>query len=105
MTRAVPATIDSPELSSTVEVIANNSVALDCPVSGVPRPSVSWFREEVPIPGNASNVYILDGGRRLHINGVEVGQAGLYVCRAKNVAGQEDKEYTLSVFGLSNFSD
>ena len=44
---AVPPSIDRSAVPDQLTVIQNSTIAIDCPVSGVPPPSIIWFKDEV----------------------------------------------------------
>lgn len=99
MSFLVPAKIDTSDIISDPEVIVNQTITLHCPASGYPLPVVDWYRDGAPVDEESANVKILDNGWRLHIKNAEVSHAARYTCRAKNVAGDTEKNYDLSVLG------
>lgn len=95
----VPAKIDTSDVLSNPEVIVNHTITLHCPASGIPLPDVGWFRDGEPVNEELANVKILDSGWRLQIKNAEASHAARYTCRAKNIAGESEKNYELSVLG------
>jgi len=95
----VPATIDSSETLSTPEVIVGMSITLHCSASGVPAPSVVWYRDGKSITGNTTSVTVLNDGLHLKIQDAEISHSARYSCVAENVAGKAEKFYDLSVLG------
>lgn len=100
---SVPPEIDENTASNhNLSVIAGQSIAIDCPVSGVPPPAIKWFKDDVIIkPMESINVKTLYNGRRLEITEAEVYDAGRYKCRADSVAGSAERNYELHVLGKS----
>jgi hemicentin len=100
---SVPPEIDKDAASNVnLSVIAGQSIAIDCPVSGVPPPAVKWFKDDVIIkPMESVNMKILFNGRRLELTDAEVYDAGRYKCRADNVAGSVERNYQLHVLGTA----
>lgn len=68
-------------------------------MSGVPTPTITWFKGNVEVRPNTTDVRLLANGRRLEITGAQVSDAGLYRCMAKNTAGYVDREYELFILG------
>lgn len=99
----VPAKIESSEVTSTPEVVLNQTVTLFCPASGVPDPEVAWYLEDgedgTALITNSSDTFVFDNGYRLRIERAQVSHTARYTCRAQNIAGQAEKHYDLSVLG------
>ncbi|KAM9858177.1 hemicentin-1 [Aulostomus maculatus] len=68
-----------------VEVVLNHGTILPCEVQGLPRPSISWQREGVPIAAGHRLAVLSNGA--LKFSRVTLGDAGTYQCLAKNEAG------------------
>jgi len=50
----VPPSIDGGDATETVEVLENQTAYLSCPAVGVPRPSITWYRDGAPIQVESS---------------------------------------------------
>ena len=85
--------------TQTPEVIENNPLTLQCNASGIPRPTVTWFKNLVPISGNTSTYQLLDEDDQLHISNARVDDDTLFTCKAENVAGVQEKHFDVSVLG------
>ncbi|KAM9810462.1 hemicentin-1 [Neosynchiropus ocellatus] len=72
-------------MAEEVQVVLNHGTILPCDAHGLPRPSVSWQREGVPI-ASGHRLAVLSNGA-LKFSRVTLGDAGLYQCLAKNEAG------------------
>ncbi|KAI8779431.1 hemicentin-1, partial [Biomphalaria glabrata] len=94
----VPPTVDQREIPEKSEVIQGQTVRMTCPASGIPLPTITWFRENVHIKANTSKVSLLDFGWTIEIRDTNVTDATRYYCRAENVAGQTEKVFDLDVF-------
>lgn len=81
------------------EVVTNNSVKLACPASGIPLPTITWYRNSQPIVHNSSHYLLLDNGWTLEIRSAVLDDTARFTCRAENVAGQNEKSFDLSVLG------
>ena len=62
---------------------------------------MSWFRDGKPVTEDtASEGWVIeDDGYRIRLAEAQVDDAARYSCLAKNVAGQNEKYYDLSVLG------
>ena len=73
---------------------------LECPVSGVPLPRVTWLKNGRPVVFGG-RVRRLDAGRRVEIVRASVNDTATYTCVAANDAGQLRRNYDLHVLGTS----
>ena len=82
-----------------MEVMEEEGVRLDVFVSGVPAPTVEWFKEKVKL-SETDNVVMEKGEKEgqfmLMIRSVGKDDVGMYSCVAKNVAGQATCQGELS---------
>jgi hypothetical protein len=91
-----------------------SSVNLTCIVSGSPQPSIQWFKDNAPLPGEVYPSYF--------IQSVELNDRGVYHCVAINSVGSVEsngavinilgiQQYTVELtiplvaFGVTTFSD
>lgn len=87
--------------SGPIKVIEGHPVRLSCEVSGVPAPTLRWFRS------NSSSIADASSGRASPVtgsyldfpDGVRMNDRGNYVCLAENEAGSEQQEVFLDVIG------
>jgi len=98
---SVPPSIDGDQLE-TIQVLENGTAYLSCRVSGTPRPSVIWYKNDVPLIDHVSpELRRLDSGKRLEVRKVATaGHRSVYRCQAVNVAGLMDKTFVLKVLGV-----
>ena len=61
-----------------------DNVILDCEVTGLPLPVVTWFKGNKPI--RSSHKFVTERNT-LRINSIMIQDAGVYSCEAKNQAG------------------
>ena len=77
---------------------------IDCPVSGVPQPKVTWYKNgdllSIEID---SNITFRDDGRRLKILTARVSDAALYTCVGSNDAGNTSRDFKVEVYGKISF--
>ncbi|EMP34679.1 Hemicentin-2 [Chelonia mydas] len=91
-----PTILGSSERAEVVGLF-NRPVGLRCEARGSPAPSITWFKNKRPIVSSARTAYT-DGGRGLQLSQAQVSDAGLYACRATNVAGVAEKAVRLEVY-------
>ncbi|XP_051929217.1 hemicentin-1 isoform X2 [Hippocampus zosterae] len=91
-----PTIIGEVQLPENVSVVLKNPVALSCEASGIPLPAITWLKDGRPIKGTGS-VRVLSGGRSLRLMHAAVEDAGRYSCIASNSAGEENKNFDLTV--------
>ncbi|XP_046530474.1 hemicentin-2 isoform X1 [Equus quagga] len=67
---------------------------LRCNARGTPPPNVTWHKDGQALsrPEDSSRA-----GRVLRVEGVQVGDAGLYTCLAQNPAGEAEKSFRVRV--------
>ena len=97
----VPPSIDGGNLE-TVQVMENHTAYLSCPVTGIPRPSIIWYKDGVPLfDAVYPNVRQLNAGQQLEVRHVRSDDEAILKCQAGNVAGQTVKRFKLKVLGAS----
>ncbi|XP_074017166.1 hemicentin-2 [Numenius arquata] len=72
-------------LPGMVMVMVNTSTVLSCEATGVPRPEVTWQKDGVHIAGGP-RLKVLPNGQ-LHFLRASPGDAGTYLCMARNPSG------------------
>ncbi|XP_030626728.1 hemicentin-1 [Chanos chanos] len=91
----VPPTIkDGPQ---SVSVHIEQSVVLECVVSGVPTPRVTWRKHGAVLAGNNPRYSFTEDGS-LRINSAQVTDTGRYLCMATNQAGTQRRTVDLQVY-------
>ena len=97
---SAPPGIEGEEIEN-VEVIENHTVYLSCPASGIPTPSIIWYRNQMPLFDSPyTNMREMDGGHTLELRHVQVSDEAVYKCQANNVAGQQTKSFNVSVLSM-----
>nr|XP_033816119.1 hemicentin-1 isoform X1 [Geotrypetes seraphini] len=71
-------------------------VTLECESNAVPAPVITWYKNGRPVTETA-NIQVLVDGQMLQIKSAEVSDTGQYVCKATNIAGEDDKNFHLHV--------
>ncbi|XP_049688139.1 hemicentin-2 [Accipiter gentilis] len=72
-------------LPGMVMVMVNASAVLACEVTGVPRPEVTWQKDGVGVAGGPGLKMLPNG--QLHLLRASPGDAGTYLCMARNPSG------------------
>ncbi|VDK34256.1 unnamed protein product [Gongylonema pulchrum] len=55
----IPPSIDTSNIIGNPLAVAGRSIYLECPVAGIPQPSVIWHKNDVPI-SSEDNRIVLD---------------------------------------------
>uniref|UniRef100_A0A3Q3ALP3 Hemicentin 1 n=1 Tax=Kryptolebias marmoratus TaxID=37003 RepID=A0A3Q3ALP3_KRYMA len=95
-TRLFNLTVNIMDGSQAVSVHINKPAALECVVSGVPPPRVTWRKNGAILAGNNPYTFTEDGS--LHIHSAQVTDTGRYLCMATNQAGTQRKRVDLQVY-------
>lgn len=85
----------------TPKVVQNRTVIIECPVSGVPQPTVTWSINDSPLTPK-DRIRLLDNNRQLTIDMAQVADTAVYMCVAVNKAGELRKKFQLEVLGMGN---
>ncbi|KAL1022832.1 hypothetical protein UPYG_G00032950 [Umbra pygmaea] len=81
----------------TVSVSIDQPVVLECVVSGIPVPRVSWRKHGDILSGtNTRYRFMEDGSLRIH--SAQVTDTGRYLCMATNQAGTQRRRVDLQVY-------
>jgi len=80
-------------------VLEGVSVTLECRASGVPRPTVSWLKNDLDLPVDAR--LTVDDGGTLRLTALTLSDSGVYRCVASNSLGSVSEFARLHVFGMS----
>ncbi|KAI7799480.1 hemicentin-1 isoform X1 [Triplophysa rosa] len=80
-----------------VTVVVNNFISLSCEATGLPPPTLSWFKDRRPVQAS-TNTLIMPGGRTLQILKAKMSDGGKYSCVAINPAGEAQKLIHLTVY-------
>lgn len=71
-------------------------IELRCFASANPSPTITWSRKGIPISDDTPRMHAYDDGT-LIIDDVENDDAGHYICKASNAAGDTEKVVRLTV--------
>ncbi|NXI30722.1 HMCN1 protein, partial [Sterrhoptilus dennistouni] len=86
------------------QVVAGNSLTLECNAAGNPPPLLTWLKDRVPVKAS-DKIRVLAGGKQLEIlNAVEADQ-GQYWCVATSIAGEQEIKYDVEILGVPHPSE
>ncbi|WKY14387.1 hypothetical protein Q1695_000159 [Nippostrongylus brasiliensis] len=88
---------DSDENVTVVKVHINRPATLVCPVNSSYGAELSWSHQQTPVTGSDGNLQILAGGRNLFVPSAQPTDEGIFICTARNPAGEATKTYKLQV--------
>ncbi|KAM6110387.1 LOW QUALITY PROTEIN: hemicentin-2 [Pterocles gutturalis] len=94
---ALPRIQGSSKAPRKVSVIKGGETVLDCETLGTPSPAVTWMKDGQPVAGG-DGLLLTEQGRRLRIPKAEVAHVGHYTCLVTNAAGQEQREFDVTVY-------
>lgn len=81
-----------------MSVIQNRSQAILCPVTGIPEPSIIWYKDGIPLLDWPYPRFTLRE-KSLEIVSAQIDDAGDYKCQATNPAGQVKLDFKMHVYG------
>uniref|UniRef100_A0A674DQR2 receptor protein-tyrosine kinase n=1 Tax=Salmo trutta TaxID=8032 RepID=A0A674DQR2_SALTR len=85
---------------SDCSVNISSSVTLICRAHGVPRPFITWYKDQHTLL-QGSGIVIAQGGENLHIDRITVEDQGLYTCQATNERGSAESSAYIWVHNSS----
>ena len=77
-----------------ITVNESQTAVLKCTVDGSPRPKVTWSKVNSSLPVGR---HVVKSRGALIVRDVRPGDAGVYICRAKNLLGQVNASAKLTV--------
>uniref|UniRef100_UPI00358EE9B3 leucine-rich repeat neuronal protein 1-like n=1 Tax=Myxine glutinosa TaxID=7769 RepID=UPI00358EE9B3 len=86
-------------LPRRLEVLSGTRISLHCRAVGDPEPTLHWVTPggQRLVVGSMSSRARVDSDGTLRLNAAAVGDAGLYTCVARNVAGVDTRSVALQV--------
>ena len=101
---------DTPEVTAINDtmqphrIILGQELRLGCSYDGVPNPNVAWFQDGAMLMNDMNGVTIIGGGSgdndiSLMISSVARDSGGTYTCRASNLLGMDEEQYTVIILG------
>ncbi|VDK53323.1 unnamed protein product [Anisakis simplex] len=93
----IPPSIDKSNIIGNPLAIVGRSIYLECPVTGIPQPKVTWFKEGNPIDVRDQRILVDQNNQTFGILHVETKDEGRYYCVAENRGGKSEQEFNLEV--------
>ncbi|NWV42606.1 HMCN1 protein, partial [Grantiella picta] len=78
------------------QVVAGNSLTLECKAAGNPPPLLTWLKDGVPVKASAK-LRVLAGGKQLEILNAIEADRGQYGCVATSIAGEQEIKYDVEI--------
>ena len=97
--RVIPVGDGSPvimDVGDNVTAVSNTTITIRCPISGVPTPTVTWLKDNVPIVEEA---FSITSDYRLVLNGLEAGHIAKYTCIAQSEFGTDETSSVVQILG------
>lgn len=85
-------------IGQALSVLSGTNVSIECPVSGVPEPVVTWSRKGNNIDTNGRNIV---KESLLIITHMTTADTGVYLCKAVSLAGEVTANSMVNVIGKS----
>ena len=98
--RDIPVGDGSPmtmNIGDNVTAASNTTITIRCPVSGVPTPSVEWFKDDVQVT-DVKQLFEA-GNYSLVIERPEAEDSGKYTCRIQSFFGKEELLSVVTIIG------
>uniref|UniRef100_A0A8C2UJN2 Hemicentin-1 n=1 Tax=Coturnix japonica TaxID=93934 RepID=A0A8C2UJN2_COTJA len=84
------------ETAQSRQVVAGNSLTLECKAAGNPSPLLTWLKDGVPVKASDS-LRIVSGGKKLEILNAVEADRGQYLCVATSIAGEQEIKYRVEI--------
>ncbi|XP_009575209.1 PREDICTED: hemicentin-1-like, partial [Fulmarus glacialis] len=78
------------------QVVAGNSLTLECKAAGNPPPLLTWLKDGVPVKAS-DNLRVVSGGKKLEILNAIEADRGQYLCVATSIAGEQEIKYEVEI--------
>ena len=85
------------QVGSTATVQSNTTVQITCPVTGMPKPAVTWAKDDEQLKSGGR--YTIAESGVLTISELLVEDSGQYSCTAQNIQGSVKMTGILEVIG------
>ncbi|KAM7033975.1 hemicentin-2 [Acridotheres tristis] len=89
-----PPRVESASHPTEISITVGTPLELTCVVTGVPMPTVTWDKDGRLLAGPS---LVLGNESTLHIESTEVADAGLYTCLATSPAGEDSRNFHVSI--------
>ncbi|KAL3989826.1 Immunoglobulin I-set domain family protein [Acanthocheilonema viteae] len=93
----VPPSIDTSNIIGNPLAVVGKSIYLECPVSGIPRPSVIWYKDGILLSTDNDRFVIEQNNQTFGIKEVKVSDKGQFLCVVENKGGRVEQGFNLEV--------
>lgn len=93
----VPPKIDKSNIIGNPLAIVNRSIYLECPVTGIPQPTVRWMKDGQPLTTRDVRITVEQNNQTLGIQPIVTTDEGRYTCVAESNAGVAEQDFNLEV--------
>ena len=84
-------------IGDDVTALTNTNITIQCPISGVPTPTVTWTKDGEHVPGDGRYT-VQDDGSLLISEAVEEDNAQ-YTCIADSIIGKDSVSSKMQIVG------
>ena len=84
-------------IGDNVTALANTSITIQCPSSGVPTPTVTWSKDGQEI--HSGGRYTVQDDGSLMISKADLKDSAQYTCTADSIAGKDSASSTVQIVG------
>ncbi|XP_038549642.1 immunoglobulin superfamily member 10 [Micropterus salmoides] len=88
-----------PPSQTYAKVMPGGDIRFDCEATGEPKPKILWMLPTNDVIAASNERYLMHVNGSLDIRGVNLIDAGEYVCMARNPGGENRKVYKLDIDG------
>jgi len=87
-------------IGDDLTALTKTNVTIDCPTSGVPRPTITWTKDGRILRDDGRYTIQIDGS--LVIDEAEVEDSARYTCNADSINGQDSASSAVQIVGELN---
>lgn len=99
-----PFIIENEQIYKDIEILENLPLLINCPISGHPKPSITWFKNHRQIYENET-VKFINSNRFLSISEAFIWNTGNYSCKGVNKLGEKMMEFSVKVLAPPKFME
>ncbi|GMT31155.1 hypothetical protein PFISCL1PPCAC_22452 [Pristionchus fissidentatus] len=93
----VPPKIDESNIIGNPLSILGTRFALECPVSGIPQPSIKWLKEGEDVNFDDARISLAQNNQTLVVDESQLADQARYTCVATNKGGRVEQDFQLEV--------
>ncbi|CAF0824612.1 unnamed protein product, partial [Didymodactylos carnosus] len=92
----IPPVIMTDESGTAIKTTVGQDLILSCPTNGLPRPVLTWHKEDIQI-WQDHRTFFNDDHTQLTVRNVQTTDHGTFRCTATNKAGKSEKIFVVTV--------